>query len=679
MRNLISFLFLFLGVLVFSACSTKEKKLPRDIASLQMNNAVEGIWFLQGTSSSRGPYNGELELRKSSDGTYNVVRVVTYINYFYDGLKVQEVWTGKAVAEGNLLTVSYDLKQADFITKLGGQSRDVVEFKNTINVLERFAPSEKGLTTAFTDRKASNYTEWLTTRRDLEARPLWQDERRNIDAKGPRIPVPVRAVIAAFKAKIGYDKDPLVKSYKNRKEFEDERPYIVFDPTDFAFYRENKDVIRVVNKITDDISITEASIKRNAYAPSLEEKQRGYEKNTVDHHINDQGMSAVATVDERGRLVRYENDGDSALWTGMYIGSQAMRYLATKDQAALANVRKSLKGLFILMDITGNKGEFARTLATYVPGQPIPEKWHQGAAPFQNIIWQEGGNNDMVKGIMHGFLWASIVIPESETEIWGHLKEKSARLIDLNVMDDKPQNRPLALGLAALITKQSGFRERYVKAYNSLPVKFSGYSFDTSFYWHGVADWSGINLGIVGDITAITVADRLGETKIRDRLRERLMDSWVTYAPAQRHLVTLAAYGFAYSHGTRGDNFRSDSSDEKFQAALTQAVWGLREIPFPRPNLDIQYDHSLDREWSVSPIPRMFWKAVNKPIPPMEFFYQGLYDYPVFEKAGIDSNFIWKEGAFLYKGGRSKGIEYGGIDYLYGYWLARYSKVPNLN
>lgn len=674
-----SFLFLFLSVFLLNSCTHKEKQIPRDIASLQASGGMEGIWFLQGTSSTRGPYNGELELRRSNDGTFNVVRAITYINYFFDGLKVQEIWTGKAVATGDSVTITYDIRQGDFITRLGNQKRELSDFKNPIAVTSRFVASSAGLATQYSDKKVSSYSEWITTRRDLEAKPLWANERRNLDAKGKKIPLPVRGVIKIFKMDIGYDKDARVKSYKNRPEFKDENPYIVFDPTDFEFYRNDKDVIRVVNKITDDISITESVVKRNAYSPSLDDKARGFDKNAKDFHLNEVGMLSHAILDEGGRLLSYSYDGDSALWTGMYLGSQAMRYLTTKDSEALQNVRNALNGLVTLMDITGNPQEFARTLAVYDPKTQVPDKWHRGTGKYENLIWLEGGNNDMLKGITHGFLWASLVIPKSDTEVWNALREKSRKLIELRIVSEKPQNRPAALGLAALITGDQGIKDQYIKAYDSFRVKVSGYSFDTTFYWHGSADWSGINLGTVGDITDITLADLLGQSKIRDQLRERLMDSWVTYEPAQRHLVTLAAYGFAYKHGTRGGNFRSDSSDARFNAALSQSVWGLREIPYPRPNLDVTIDHSLRPDWCMSPIPRLFWKAVKKPEPPIDYFYQGLYNYPVFELQAFSSNFVWKDPAFLYQTGHSKGVENSGVDYLYAYWLAKYVGVNNVD
>ena len=100
---------------------------------------------------------------------------------------------------------------------------------------------------------------------------------------------------------------------------------------------------------------------------------------------------------------------------------------------------------------------------------------------------------------------------------------------------------------------------------------------------------------------------------------------------------------------------------------------GLRQVPYPRPNLDLAVDHSLSPDWSVSPVPRMFWKAFKRPMASIDFFYQGLYDYPFFEQSALNSNFLWKDAAFMYKLDRGRGVEYGSVDYLYSYWMARYA------
>lgn len=635
----------------------------------------EGIWTLQGTHSQKGSYHGDLELRSSQAGSFDVVRLITYDSYTFSGYQVQEIWTGKALVTPTGLRVTYSLRQGDYITRLGNLSRDPADFKTNLIIQAHFNPTAQGPQARFSNQKISEYTEWTGTRRDLEAKPLWKDLRTKLDAKGPDIPYIVQGVIAAVKFKIAFENDPLVKSYSHRREYQEENPYIIFDPTDYEFYQQNKLSLRVANKITDDISLTESLMRRNAYAPTYEEKAIGYDKSTQERHINAQGMYVSLNVDPNNNILNEASDGDSTLWTGMYVGSQAMRYLKTKNPEALANVRRSVKAMFLLMDITGNPQEFARTVETYTPHRQYDSTRRRGSGPYADIVWIEGGNNDMVKGITHSFLWASLVIPRTDTEIWNQLREKSRRLISLKVMDKKAQNRPVALGLAALINQDQELREEYLKSYRNLKVRItSGYDFTNSFYWHGSADWSGINLGMVGSITNIMVADLLGASEIRDRLRERMIDEWVIYKPARRHLHTLATYGFAYRHGTRGNTFRKESNEQEFQQRLAHSLWGLREIPYPRlVHGDISVDHSLNPEWCLSPIPRLFWKAVKNPEPPIEYFYQGMYDYPLFEQDAIDNNFIWKSAAFNYRQNHRSGTEYGGIDYLYAYWLARYS------
>jgi hypothetical protein len=664
--------FIFVCFSLLSCSSSKVKTIPRDVASLQSNGSMEGIWFLQGTNTTKGPYNGELELRRGRDGTYDAIRVITYINYYFDGLKVQEVWTGKALPTEDNLTITYDLKQAEFISRLDKKKRQATDFTNPISIISRYSSSENGLKSEFADRKEASYSEWITTRRDLESQPLWVNRRQYIDASGKSVPVVVRGAIAVAKRDIHWNEDKYVRSYSNRAEFKEERPTVIYDPTDADFYEKTKDTIRIVNKIADEISLTEGVVKRNAYAPSLEEKQRGYEKNTSDYHINELGMAVQAQFDERGKFISYDPDGDSALWTGMYVGSQAMRYLVTRDSEALFGVRKSLKGLFLLMDITGDYHEFARTVAVYDPARKWDNRWRRGTGEYERYVYMVGGNNDMLKGITHAFAWASLVIPENELEIWEQLRAKAKVLHHLTVVKEKPQNLAAAHGLNALINRDPEARKLYLESFRTFDSWVRSW-FDGGFYWRGTADWSGINLSMVGAITNILIAERLEEDSIRDKLRDSLMNQWTTYQYVNRPLLTMTAYNFAYKHGARGSSFKSESSDQKFTEALKYAQWGLKEIPFPRPVLDVSIDQSLNPEWSLSPIPRLFWKAVKKPEPPVNYFYQGLYSYPAYEVAVFDSGMLWAESAFAYKVQTEKGLENQGIDYLYAYWMGRYS------
>jgi len=642
--------------------------------------AVSGIWQLQGHNSHKGAYQGELELRPNKDGSTDAIRLVTYQDYVYQGYQVQEIWTGKAKEDSSGLNLKFSLKKADYISRLGTVTRDPNDFKTKLDVQVKFEKSNSVLHSQFRDLENSVYNETLGVQRALGAKPLWQNQRVKIDAKGPNIPLIVRGVIKAIKIKIEYDKDPFVKSYSQRPEFINETPYLIFDPTDYEFYQNNRNTLRVNNKVVDEISLTESLVRRNAYAPTIEEKAQGFEKNASERHIDASGMYVSLRVDEQDRILEEYAEGDSTLWTGMYVGSQAMRYKVTKDPEALVNVRRSLKAMFLLLDISGDPKEFARTVRAHNPNREMTGRWRRGVGRYAHLDWMSGGNNDMLKGITHSFMWATEVIPRSETEIWNQLREKSRRLLQLNVLDEKPQNKPVALGLAALINDDAKLRGQYIKAYRSFRVRMTGYNFNTDFYWHGTADWSGINLGIVGDITNITLADRLGATEIRDKLRIRMMDTWLVYKPARRHLQALATYGWAYRYGARSKKFIKNSSDQEFKQSVQLSVWGLREIPYPRPtHLDLSVDHSLSPEWSLSPIPRLFWKAVKKPEPPVSYFYQGLYDYPIFEQDIFDSTFLWKSAAFGYQVSHKAGDEYAGIDYLYAYWLCRYTGIPLTN
>ncbi len=81
----------------------------------------------------------------------------------------------------------------------------------------------------------------------------------------------------------------------------------------------------------------------------------------------------------------------------------------------------------------------------------------------------------------------------------------------------------------------------------------------------------------------------------------------------------------------------------------------------------------------VSYSPLLLEATVKKPEQPIDYYYQGLYSYPVFELQAFSSNNVWKDPAFSYEVVHAKGIENPGVDYLYAYWLARYAGVGDVD
>lgn len=671
MKKWFSFLFLFCSVFLVLSCTHQVKKIPRDVASLQ-KDGLEGIWFLQGSSTTRGPYNGELELRKAADGTYDVVRIITYINYFFDGLRVQEVWTGKAVPNHQAVVFSYDLRQADFIKRLGKTKRVTSDFENPINVIASFSASPAGLSSEFSDKKVSSYREWITTRRDLEAHPLWQNQRQQLNAQGAAVPVDVKKIIKDFKKKIEFDQQPLVKTNSSKRDFKNELAMVVIDPTDFEFYRKNKDIIRVVNKVTDEISITESVVKRNAYSPSLTDKAGSFDGNTKNFHVNEVGLVANAVLSADGKLLSYSALKNSSLYTGLYLSSQAMRYSVTKNPEALEQVKKSLRGLLTLIDITEDPKEFARTAMYFNPTRGLPEGWRQGRLQHANFSWLPAGDRSDLDGVIMGLYWASQVIPKTDAAMWVEMSQKAEALLELEVAKEQ---RYSLLGLAAVLTGKDLYKQQFNTAIPSIDRKDR---LKEPFYFRGTADWSRslgrwINLEV-----ALQSAKLLGDQKAQEQLIDHLLTEWRTYEPAQRQHLSLTTYGLALNSNIESPLLKAGEKD-RLRANLRQVVWALREMPYPRPNLDVEIDYSLRPDWTLSPIPARFWEQPDKTALQEGHYFKGLISYPYYEIQAFNGTFRWGESPFEFKSEHNKELEHLGVDYLYVYWLARYIGLDNLN
>lgn len=628
----------------------------------------DGVYSITGHHKDRGNYQGEIEINNK-----DVIKIITYKNFKFNNLNVQEVWTGKAETKGNDLITTYSLKKADYIVRLENLVRSPEDFKTPSLITSTYTTNQNSITTT------GEYTEKLNFNRMSGAKALWKNERENLPALGDKIPTWLRPFIKISTSRSGFDKDPYVKSFKDRPEFKNVTPFIVFDPTDYDFYQDNPKTLRVVNKVLDPISMTEAISRRNAYAFSLADKADIYQKNMLENHLPlDSGTITTAKLNNQKEFIEFDPDFSGGLWSGLYAGAEAMRFLSTQNPDALDNFKRVLKGMYTLIDITGDPRHFARSIAPYDPKHSKNGYkdffWTQGRGQYSHLMYLLEGNNDMFKGITHSLMWATYVVPESDTETWNMMRKMAKQILNLEIIEEKKQNKPSAIGLAAIILKDKKLEEKFRGLFNNPMVMLGGYSIDTTFYVRGSADWSGINLGMAGAITEIMIADKLGAHAISKQMGERLMDSWVTYESSKRALVTVTSYAFAYKKGIRGGNFNDlKNNDQKWNEGLNNAMWTLRSVPAIRPTDHIEIDHSMRPDWCLSPVPKLFWKGYKGTPPPSEYFYQGLYDYPIFEGEIYQSNYLWKSGAFTYKNTSNKNMEYSGADYLYLYWLSKYA------
>jgi hypothetical protein len=169
---------------------------------------------------------------------------------------------------------------------------------------------------------------------------------------------------------------------------------------------------------------------------------------------------------------------------------------------------------------------------------------------------------------------------------------------------------------------------------------------------------------------------------VLNQAREALMNQWFTYSEIKRDFLTIAAFAFAYREGTRGFGYDSNLPPDKAEArwpvrrvwddTLRNSVWSLREMPINRSHSSMTIDYRLKPDWSLSAFPRLPWKSV-KDKQPVEYHMQGAFIYPIFEGHGNSSNFVWKDTAMPLILESNKRQRPPGGDYLYTYWMARWS------
>lgn len=646
------------------------------------------ILKISGTSSFYGKYEGQLELRLVNQKII-ATKVFTYQKYKFENLAVQEVWTGEVTEENNQLVMVFNIRQADYINQAEGFSRSPEMFKENILITQRINLKDRS-TLEKIERGHEIISETVEHHSLVSSAPLWENLRTNFESYGNDSSslIKLGTSIVGLRVFNWFHSDPLVKAYENREEYKSKKQYFVFDPTDYEFYQSNPGILRVVNKVPDTIALIEDIQRRNAYAPTLDEKARHFDFEMKQFFINELGLYSTAVFDSQGKFVRYVMVGDGCLWTGMYLASQAMRYEVTGEKVALDNVKKSLKGLMLLMDITDDPKTFARNAATYDGTVEPTGNYRRGSGNHQDKVWRAIGNNDMYKGLIHGFIWAYKVLPEND-ELRGELYKHMSLLPELEVANSM-SNKSSAYGLKALATKSLDDKKIFLDSYRKEQLFSEILNLEGSLHVGGIADWSGVNLTMIGITTDLLIAKSMMKDFPQDAgwshkstksvyhdSMKNLMLLWKDLSDTRRNLLTIAAYHFAIKDGFKlenADEYNDDFSKEKLEKVwknnLLDAVWGLREIPINRSRYDITCDYSLRPDWSLSWWPKLPWKSVKEK-KPIEYHMQGAFAYPLFESSGIGSNFVWKDQPFEIRIGSQKTMRDPGADYLYTYWMAK--------
>lgn len=112
------------------------------------------------------------------------------------------------------------------------------------------------------------------------------------------------------------------------------------------------------------------------------------------------------------------NSGDTLLWTGIYIASQAQRYKVTGDSQAIANLEPALWAFHRLHKVTGNNTLVARRMQLQPDKtKELPKEWFRGAAGYEDYIWRGHVSWDMYVGYLYGI-----------SESWNFIKDENLKL-----------------------------------------------------------------------------------------------------------------------------------------------------------------------------------------------------------------------------------------------------------
>ncbi len=638
------------GIVLLAACGRPFDKLrpPTGGVAFQQQLQHGTVWAVSG-SDVRGDYTGQAELIPDGQA-YRFIRVIDYDSAVQveNGRSLSWVWQGVGLLNTNgSLAIQVALQRADFIKRRGSLVRTAADAQ-PVAVQGRFVQATGTFAGSFSGPGIAAMEIWSSPN-PTGPRPIFERRVTELPTHGTLSEAERAALFLGFSS---YHALPEIQPYVDLPEFKNPVHRVIIDQTDFEFYQQHPNALRVVGKVLDPISLQETLARAEAYKWTLGDKAAFYDQHVAGKSIDAAtGMVFEAVADTVGGIPSH----DSALWTGAYVASQAYRARVTGVPAAVNNIVRSVQGLLTLAEITGDRRTFARTLRA-AKGNPTPP-WHAGQGPYAALEWEEGGNNDMFKGLMYGLTTTHALLcerPTGHAALCARIRSNVKQIADrLELTQDHGLNRLAALWLAAYVTRNLPYLLRATEEWNlQAPILQQGNI--TMVYKNGIADWSGTHLALVEYMMFRLLAERYALPGIDagSTLRHGIEKIYRTFAKVRLGLWSVP--------------FAKLGTSPHPDAAET-ARWRLRELPAPKPQLDV--DHRIRPDYVMSPFPSAPWKQDWT----QNDRTQSLRSYPLFE-ASAYTVYDWKQSPFEYRS-NNIGLAYPGVDYLIAYWLGRYLGV----
>lgn len=545
-----------------------------------------GVYLVSGTDPVRGAYSGQVELRwEGSD--YSFVREVEYTTYRHQGRPVSLIWSGRASdGPASGLRVDLSLQRMNFAQEAAGMAPRTPADGVPMTVQADFATGTQAQSFQGTYRgQGAPFTDpaedWSYDHPPY-VDPIWQLERTTRASHSAPNRLTKLGLQVLFR---DYYTTTWIAPYTNHPDFQSWVHRFVYDTTDFDLHRRRPDLLRLIDTLVDDLNLHEAEIKANAFGKTLVQKATEADLEVQQTFLEPQAGCLVGRT--ATGAVLDENDG--TIWTGTYCYSQALRFEATQDPAARDNMLRSAASLYTMLKISGRGDDFART--TRAAGQrPLGTRWRPGVAPYTNLEWKTGGNNDMWKGFLLGGLALVDGPGQSMRSDFGVALRDLAQTHDVMKGSRRGGNRLITWGTIAALTGDANAKSEYRKnARNPFLAAFN-VAMGGGFNFKGITDWSGTHLNIVGLLLNSRLAEihNYGVAKPIARLALRRSAKSLERIRRSLHMIVAASLAPSSSLDT------------------TDAIWALRELPMPRNQVAVGLTNLP--AFSASPIPNLPWK-----------------------------------------------------------------------
>lgn len=379
-----------------------------------------------------------------------------------------------------------------------------------------------------------------------------------------------------------------------------------------------------------------------------------------------------------GNVARYHDGGDSAIWTGHYLASQAFRYAQTQDPDALDNVRHTLYGIGKLLEINGNSGLLARVAApaSSLMGQEIA-RIHaiDTQRTINGQLWygRQGGNGisrDQYSGVFFGLALTHELVsdPALKAEAGRHL----TRMLDY-------------------IIREQWFVDEDRRPFDAT----SGGSFPT--FWFGIPTqricWLLLGERVLPGRYAVDLAQASPLADIA------WLSGWIGTFNLEQY------YGFNLSHTTAYAYFRYETDPTRWQG-IARSMRIMRRFTGHHQNahfdlVQAAFDPSLRaaKHSEVRELIRQFVKRNHREVAPSVVDLTGVtyatYALPTLTLPGqqpkpatvtlptapiavpirkLEGNFLWQRSPFspTSVGAGNPYKENPGIDLLVPYWMGKF-------